>query len=168
MTHHVPPPASWAAPCEEQLIELDDYINLEDSLEAGRTYQVFVNGQLTATFSRPRPDFPHSVISEADVIEAELQILEIFPPQYDLRVTYGIPAGSGCSQENGYSTRLTDGDTIEIGLTYHGVAPSEEPIMCITDYPIGEVTVPLSFRFESGKEYTVKVNGEEKATFVAE
>ena len=167
LTHHVPPPASWAVPCDEQLVELDDYINLEDSLEPGRTYQVFVNGQRTTTFSRPRADFPQSFLAPADVVEATINIQESFPPQYSLQVTYGIPAGSGCSQENGYAIRRDGEGEISISLTYHKVAQGE-PIVCIADYPIKDISIPLGAEFTSGQEYRVLVNGEEAASFTAQ
>ena len=167
LTHHVPPPASWAVPCDEQLVELDDYIDLEDSLEPGQTYHVFVNGQRTTAFSRPRPDFPPSEIALPDVVETAIIIQESFPPQYSLQVTYGIPAGSGCSQENGYALRRDGEEEISISLTYHGVAPGE-PVMCTADYPIREISIPLGADFTPGQEYTVLVNGKEETTFVAQ
>ena len=167
LTHHVPPPASWAAPCDEQLVELDEYINLEGSLEPGQTYQVFVNGQRTTTFSRPRPDFPPSEIAQPDVVEATVNIQESFPPQYSLQVTYGIPAGSGCSQENGYTLKQGGEGEISISLTYHRVAPGE-PVMCTADYPIRELSIPLGADFTPGQGYTVLVNGEEAASFTAQ
>ncbi|MYC29977.1 MAG: hypothetical protein F4X65_07810 [Chloroflexi bacterium] len=167
LTHHVPPPASWSVPCDEQLVELDDYINLEDSLEPGRTYHVFVNGQRTTTFSRPSLDFPPSEIALPDVVETTINILESFPPQYSLQITYGIPAGSGCSQENGYAIRRKGEGEIAISLTYHRVARGE-PIMCTADYPIKDISIPLGADFSSGQEYTVLVNGEEAASFTAQ
>ena len=167
LTHHVPPPASWAVPCDEQLVELDDYIDLEDSLEPGRTYHVFVNGQRMTAFSRPRSDFPPSEIALPDVVETTLNVQESFPLQYSLQVTYGIPAGSGCSQENGYALRRDGEDEISISLTYHGVAQGE-PVMCTADYPIREISIPLGADFTPGQEYTVLVNGKEETTFVAQ
>lgn len=167
LTQRVPPPAPWAAPGDEQLVELDEYINLEGSLEPGQTYQVFVNGQRMSTFSRPRPDFPPSEIAQPDVVETTLNVQESFPPQYSLQVTYGIPAGSGCSQENGYALRRDGEGEISLSLTYHRVAPGE-PVMCTADYPIREISIPLGSDFTSGQDYTVLVNGEEAASFTAQ
>ena len=167
LTHYVPPPAPWAAPCDEHLVELDEYVDLEDSAEPGETYNVFVNGQRMTTFSRPRPDFPFPVPALPDVVETELQTLESFPPQYSLQVTYGIPAGSGCSQENGYALKRGDEGEIAISLTYHGVAEGA-PVMCITDYPIKEINIPLGPGLESGRKYTITLNGEEVAAFTAQ
>lgn len=168
LTHNVPPPAPWAAPCDEQLVELDEFIDLTGQLTRGEVYRVLVNDRVTSTFSRPDPDFPFSALFPTDVPEVELQVMESSPPRYSLLISYGIPSGSGCSRENGYSSRLADGDTIDIQLTYHGVVPGEEAIACTADYPTGQVTVPLGFDFEPGQEYTVRVNGEERKTFVAQ
>lgn len=167
LTHMAPPPASWAAPCDEQLVELEEFINLEGSLEPGETYHVFVNGQHTTVFSRPRADFPPSEIALPDVMDTTIEIQESFPPQYSLLVTYGIPAGSGCSQENGYALSRGGEGEIFISLTYHRVAPGE-PIMCTADYPIREIAIQLGADFVPGQEYTVVVNGEEKTTFTAQ
>ena len=168
LTNQVPPPASWAAPCHEHLVELDEIIDLKGSFTAGESYSVVVNGKMTGTFSRPRADFPQSFLAPADVQQAEVQILESDPLQYNLLVTYGIPAGSGCSHDNGYSINRSEDNEITISLTYHEVAPQEEPIICTADYPIEEVKIPLGSGFEPGKEYTIKINGEEEATFTAQ
>ena len=176
LTHMVPPPAPWAAPCDDYLRGLDEIIDLNAAIAAGETYHLFVNSHLTQVFRRPHRYFPDSVSAWPDVVEAELQILESDPPQYNLLVTYGIPAGSGCSQEDGFSIfrslkGLHDGihiDGIHILLTYHKVAPAEEPIICTADYPIKEITIPLGSEFEAGREYTVTIKGEEVATFTAQ
>ncbi len=168
LTNKVPPEAPWAAPCDEQLVELDEVIDLKNAFTAGESYSVVVNGRKTGTFSRPHPDFPDSEIAFPDVVETELQVLESAPPQYILAVTYGIPAGSGCSHDNGYTIKRGETDEIEISLTYHKVAQGEEPIMCIADYPIKEIAMPLGSEFEPGREYTLTLNGEEVATFTAQ
>lgn len=167
LTHMTPPPAPWAAPCDESLVELDEYINLEDALAPGEAYQVFVNGRLMTTFSRPSPEFPPSEIAHPDVVETTIGIQESLPAQYNLRVIYGIPAGSGCSQENGYTLKRGEEDEIAVTLTYHRVARGE-PIMCITDYPTREVSIPLGQDFEPGRKYTVTINGEKAASFTAQ
>ena len=168
LTNQVPPPAPWAAPCHEHMVELDEIIDLKGAFTAGESYSVVVNGQVTGTFSRPDEDFPHSFLAPSQVQEAELRIQESDPPQYNLLVTYGIPAGSGCSHDNGYTLKHGDDGDIAISLTYHEVAQQEEPIICITDYPINEVTIPLGSDFEAGKDYTVTINGKEEASFTAQ
>ena len=167
LTHMAPPPASWAASCDEQLVELEEYINLEGSLEPGETYHVSVNGQQTTVFSRPRADFPPSEIALPDVMETTIEIQESFPPQYSLLVTYGIPGGSSCSRENGYALSRGGEGEIFISLTFHRVAPGE-PVMCTADYPIRDISIPLAADFVPGQEYRVIVNGKEETTFSAE
>ena len=49
LTHHVPPPAPWAAPCDDDMVELDEVIDLNGKLEQGETYRVVVNGKEVAT-----------------------------------------------------------------------------------------------------------------------
>ena len=168
LTNQVPPPAPWAAPCHDHLVELDEIIDLKGAFTAGESYSVVVNGQVTGTFSRPDEDFPHSFLAPSQVQEVELQVLESDPPRYNLLATYGIPAGSGCSHDNGYTLMRGDDGDIVISLTYHEVAQQEEPVICITDYPINEVTIPLESDFEAGKEYTVRINGKEELSFTAQ
>ena len=170
LTNQVPPPVPWAAPCHEHLVELDDVIDLKDSFTAGESYSVVVNGQVTGTFSRPGADFPHSFLAPSEVQQAEVQILieESDPPQYNLQVIYGIPAGSSCSHDNGYDIKRNEDDEIVISLTYYQAATQEEPMDCTDDYPIEEITIPLGSNFQSGREYKVVINGEEEASFVAQ
>ena len=168
LTNQAPPPAPWAAPCRDHLVELDEIIDLKGAFTAGESYSVVVNGQVTGAFSRPREDFPHSFLAPSDVQRAEVLALESDPPRYNLQVTYGIPAGSGCSHDNGYAIKRGEDDGIEITLTYHEVAPQEEPVVCTADYPIKEITIPLGSDFEAGREYQVRINGEEETSFVAQ
>ena len=81
LTNQSPPPAPWAAPCHEHLVELDEIIDLKGAFTAGESYSVVVNGQVTGAFSRPREDFPHSFLAPSDVQRAEVQVLESDPPQ---------------------------------------------------------------------------------------
>jgi len=164
LTHFVPPSTPWAVPCDDEMVELDEIIDLTGKLTTGEAYRVTVNGTITNTFSRPVPEFPPSVIEVVHVLEAELRSTNTAPSQRTLAVTYGIPAGSGCSQENGYTIQRREPDVIEVLVTYHRVAPGE-PIACIADYPTGEVTIPLGSGYEAGREYAVNVNGEEIGSF---
>ncbi len=164
LTHFVPPSTPWAVPCDNEMVELDEIIDLNGKLTTGEVYQVTVNGTITNAFSRPVPEFPPSLIELVDVLDAELRTAETTPSQRILAVTYGIPAGSGCSQENGYTIQRREPDVIEVLVTYHRVAPGE-PIACIADYPTGEVTIPLGAGFEAGRKYAVRVNGEEIGSF---
>ncbi|MDE2842282.1 MAG: YbaY family lipoprotein [Chloroflexota bacterium] len=165
LTHMVPPAAEWRAPCDENLVELDEYIDLGGLIEPGETYTLFVNGHITGTFSRPPDDFPFPVNVQAQIVEAELQTIEGPPLRYELAVTYGIAAGSGCSHPDGYTVSRREAEAVDVTLTYYRVAPDEGSIVCITDYPVEEVVVPLGSHFTGGQEYTVRLNGEEVGGF---
>ena len=165
LTHMVPPAAEWAAPCDENLVELDEHIDLAGLIEPGETYTLLVNGNITGTFSRPPDDFPFPVNVQADIVEAELRTIEGPPLMYELAVTYGIAAGSGCSHPDGYTVSRREADIVDVNLTYYRVAPGEGSIICITDYPVEETVIPLGRHFRRGQEYTVRFNGEEVASF---
>ncbi|MDE2778337.1 MAG: YbaY family lipoprotein [Chloroflexota bacterium] len=165
LTHMVPPAAEWRAPCDENLVELDEYIDLGGLIEPGETYTLFVNGHITGTFSRPPDDFPFPVNVQAQIVEEELQTIEGPPLRYELAVTYGIAAGSGCSHPDGFTVSRREPDVVDVTLTYYRVAPDEGSIVCITDYPVEEVVVPLGSQFTGGQEYMVRLNGEDVGSF---
>ena len=76
-----------------------------------------------------------------------------------------MPTGSSCSQFNGYEVRRSDPMEIEVAITHHQVA---DPLaICTADYPVVETEVPLGSDFEPGSEYTVTVNSDSSASFVA-
>ena len=167
ITNQVPPPAPWAAPCHEDVVELDEIIDLKNAFTAGESYSVVINGQQTGTFTRPHPDFPDSITVPVEVQRAEIRIPDSAPPQYNLLVTYGIPVGSSCSHENGYAIKRLEDNGIEVSLTYHQAVPGEAPLACTADYPVREISIPLGWDFEPGQAYEVSINGEEAADFVA-
>ncbi len=161
-----PPPTAWAIPCDEQVVELDAVERITAPLEAGETYQVIVNDSLVTTFSVPRESLRHSFIDESPIVSAEVSILESFPPQYQLNVASRLPAGSSCSQFDGYEIRRGELDEIEVIITHHQV--SDQQAVCTKDYPLVETTVPLGSDFEPGEKYTVRVNSETVTSFVAQ
>ena len=101
LTHMVPPAAEWAAPCDENLVELDEYIDLSDLIEPGETYTLFVNGHITGTFSRPPEDFPAPVSVEADIVEAELRTIEGPPSSMSWRLPMESPPAAGVRMRTG-------------------------------------------------------------------
>lgn len=161
-----PPPTSWAIPCDEQLVELDAVEPIGASLEPGETYRVIVNDVATTSFTLPRSDFGHSIIAESPVESAEIMVLESAPPQYQLRVVSGLPAGSSCSQFDGYEIRRRESNEIEVVITHHQIA--DPRAACTADFPILETVVPLGSDFESGEKYTVRVNSDKVTSFVAQ
>ena len=159
-----PPPAPWAIPCSDYMLELETVVPMGGSFIPGQTYRVAVNGQETNTFAFPEPEFPDSFITESKVESVEALTLESLPPQYELRVVFGFPKGSGCSRLNGYKIRRSDLTRIDVSITHHEV--SDPFVVCTADYPILEVAVPLGSDFEPGLEYTVNVNSDTTETFV--
>ena len=166
VTRMAPPPRPEGIPCDEDLLELETVIHLGDAVVPGENYRVSVNGFVTTSFKLPEPDFPNSVVANSPVERVQLEILESWPVQYNLRVISGLPKGSSCSRFNGYEVRFVDPTTIEVVVTHHEVA--ETNVICTADYPIVETAIPLGSDFESGTEYTITVNSEATETFVAQ
>ncbi len=159
------PATAGANSCDEEVVELDTVLAVGTPLEPGQTYRVMVNGVEPTTFSIPDPAMGPTVIAESPVESVEMLILEIYPAQYQLLVVSGMPRGSICSQFNGYEISRRS-NVIEVAITHHEVADQEG--VCTADYPIVETIVPLGSDFESGAEYTVRVNSVHAQTFVAQ
>ncbi len=161
-----PPSTPWAIPCHEQVVELDAVEPILQPLEPGRTYRVLVNDRLVTTFTLPDPGLPHTIIAESPIEQAEVLVLASAPPQYQLRVLSALPKGSTCSQFNGYEIRRSEPNALDVVITHHEV--SDAAIPCTADYPIVETAVPLGSDFESGVDYTVRVNDDVTTSFVAQ
>ncbi len=161
-----PPATSWAISCDEQVVELDAVEPITATLEAGETYQVIVNESLVTTFSVPRESLGYSFIGESPIVSAEIAVLESAPPQYQLNVASRLPAGSSCSQFDGYEIRRRESNEIEVVITHHQV--SDQQAACTRDYPLVETVVPLGSDFEPGEKYTVRVNSDTVTSFVAQ
>ena len=160
-----PPPTPWGIECDAELLELDTYIVLGQSLVSGLTYTVVVNDVVAAAFTLPEPRFGHTAIAESPVERAEVVRVEGSPAAYDLHVVSGLPKGSGCSQVNGYEIVRREAYRIEITMTHHENV--EPDVVCTADFPIVETTIPLGSSFEPGAEYTVTVNSDVIVSFVA-
>lgn len=160
-----PPPTPWGIDCEAEVVELDTYLLLGQSLASGVTYEVIVNDMLATTFTLPEPSLGHSAIAESPVERAEVVQSTGVPGGYDLRIVSGLPKGSACSQFNGYEIVRREPYRIDIVLTHHENV--EPDVVCTADFPIIETTVPLGAGFEPGEEYTVTVNSDLAVAFVA-
>ena len=84
--------------------------------------------------------------------------------QYFVAIQSGLP--SGCAAFAGIDSSVV-GTEIRIDVWNLVPAPSE-PIACTAIYGTIDNTVALGSDFDSGTEYTVIVNGEERAAFVAQ
>ena len=160
-----PPPTAWSIPCHEQVVELDEVIPVQESLEPGPTYRVIVNDRDATTFTIPKPGLGHTIIAESPIRSGEV-VLGGAPPEYQLRVVSGMPRGSGCSQFNGYEIQRTESNRIDVFITHHQV--SDPSIFCTTDIPILETVVPLGSGYKPGTEYTVTINSDTTTTFTAQ
>ena len=159
------PETPWAAPCDEEVVELDTVLHLGASLTPGRPYRVIVNDVEMSTFTVPEPHLGHTVIARSPVQGAEVVISESPPYEHALRVVSGLPRGSGCSQFNGYEMRRNAPYRLEVVITHHEV--SDPMVVCTADFPILETEVPLGTEFEAGAEYTVTVDEDTAVTFMA-
>lgn len=160
-----PPPTPWAIDCDEQVVELDAIEHIRGPLETGQTYRVFANGRETTTFTLPDLGGRHTFIAESPVESTELVIRAGTPARHQLRVVSALPRGSSCSQFNGYETRRTNPNKIDLIVTHHEVA--DDMAVCTADYPLVETVVPLGDDLEPGAEYTVSVNSDTVTSFVA-
>ena len=160
-----PPQTPWSNPCDDELVELDTVEHLGTALQPGQSYRVIVNDTLTTTLSIPNADLGHTFIDQSPIQSVELVSVESHPPTYEARVVSGMPKGSGCSQFNGYEIRRDESSTIGVTITHHEVA--DPFVVCTADFPIVESVIPLGSDFEPSREYTVTVNSDAEASFVA-
>ena len=160
-----PPPTPWSIPCDDQLVELDVVEHLGTALQPGRSYRVIVNDTLTTVLSIPDTHLGHTTIDESLIQSVEVSAVEGEPVRYEARIVSGMPRGSGCSQFNGYEIRRDQSNTIGVTVTHHEI--SDPDTMCTTDFPMVETVIPLGSDFEPGREYTVSVNSDVEASFVA-
>ena len=160
-----PPPTAWEIPCHEQVVELDTVLHLGDTLRPGQSYRVIVNERVVTAFSIPAPDLGYTHIAESQIESWELEILEIYPVQRQLRVVSGLPTGSGCSWFNGYELRRNNEGDFHLVITHHEI--SDPSIVCTTEYRSVETVVPLGSDFVAGQPYSISVNSEPSRTFEA-
>lgn len=152
-----PPDTPWAIPCNEEVVQLDTVLQVPTKLTAGERYRVIVNGREMSTLSLPPPDLGFMRIAESPIETVALTTPESGPGGYELRVVSGLPRGGSCSHFNGYELRRPGENQIDVTITHHEVSDPE--IVCTTDYPVVETTVPLGDDFKEDVEYTVSVNG---------
>ena len=160
-----PPETPWAAPCQDEMVQLETVLHVGAPLTPGRPYRVVVNDVTTTTFTVPEGHLGHTAIAQSPVQSADVTTSEELPHEYTLRVVSGLPRGSGCSQLNGYEIRRSDTHRWDVVITHHEVA--DPTVVCTADFPILETDVPLGSEFEPGAEYTVTVNNNTSATFIA-
>ena len=143
-------------------------MEVEEPLARGEAYRVRINDQLMAVFTPPHEGLSNSHVALSPIESADLVILEMDPPRYNVVVTSALPRGSSCSQFNGFAIeRSASGRRIDLLVTHHEV--SDPNAVCTEDYPTVDITIPLGKNFESGEEYHVFVNGSDSPiTFQAQ
>jgi hypothetical protein len=91
-------------------------------------------------------------LAPAPIDDADILVLESFPPQYLLHVLAGLP--SGCAQAAGHEVVRT-GNTIQVRV-YNSMPTGM--VACTMIYGMYELNIPLGSDFVSGQEYVVEVN----------
>ena len=90
----------------------------------------------------------------APIDKVEIQILEIFPPQFKLVVESGLP--NACVVSGGYRL-FRIGNSINVVVT--NLEPLEQGVICAQVYGVVEAVISLGSDFQAGDTYTANVNG---------
>jgi hypothetical protein len=99
-----------------------------------------------------QPDKP-TALKSAPIESAELVIRESNPPQYLVRVTYGLR--NGCIQPAGYEVqRFNRAIAVKVNVE----EPTDLNAVCTQEYRTGTHEVDLGTDFQSGETYRVEVN----------
>jgi hypothetical protein len=93
----------------------------------------------------------------APIDELEHVVRESAPPQYAVRVVSGLP--NGCALFEAAEVAGRSGNTITIEVT--NTMPSDDAVICTQIYGTKETVIELGTDFDSGTEYTVRVNDKE-------
>lgn len=157
-----PPQSSWAIPCDDELVELDEVLPVRALLKPGTTYRVVVNGIETTTFTPSDPTLGHTIIADSLVQRAEVEEAPGDPGSYLLRVVSGRPSGS-CTRYNGYESIRREPNGIEVRVTHHQEADPD--VLCTADFPTEETVVPLGPDFEPEDEDIIIVNGKPLSSY---
>jgi hypothetical protein len=139
----------------------DSEIPLGSGLEAGETYTIVINGDLTISFT-VQGETGMAMVEKYSPIEI-VDVAEGYGG-YLLTVVSRLPLGSSCSSFNGYTIDRRFAERIEVTVTHFEVTADNVP--CTSDLPAVHTEIDLGAKFETGRTYTVSVNGEE-TTFTA-
>lgn len=136
----------------------DSEIILGSGLDTGESYTVTINGDLAASFTVQGETANPMVEKESPIESVEVAEADT---GYTLTVVSRLPKGSSCSSFNGYHINRRFFDRIEVTVTHFEV--SEDNVPCTRDLPVVVTEIQLGDNFESGRSYSVSVNGEETA-----
>jgi hypothetical protein len=110
----------------------------------------------------PKPLQPSQRRVLAPIESVDMRIAESFPPQYFVAVTSGLP--NGCARFDHYAVER---DTDKIKITVWNTVPSDPRVLCTMIYGTVQHDIALGTDFQSGRTYTLSVNGTTK-TFTAQ
>lgn len=96
----------------------------------------------------------------APIESAEIVVRESTPPEYSVHITSGLP--NGCAQFERIDV-LPNGTILE--LKVWNTLPADEKTSCTMIYGTASNTVSLGRKFEAGRTYDVRINGQSKITF---
>ena len=128
--------------------------SFEGDLNAGETYTVIINGDLSISFIARGAGGMAMVEKESPIEEIEVMKTD---RGFILTVISRLPLGSSCSKFNGYQINRRFAERIEVTVTHMEVGEVNVP--CTDDYPAVVTQIPLGGDFDSEKTYTVSVNG---------
>ena len=153
--------------CGQRYGYIENDVDLGSDFDPGVTYDVRVNdtnrilvgGESafsgdtgTDVGEEGLPVNPNPGIVPAPIEDVTVNIMESFPVQYSLNVTYGLP--NGCAEFSG-ATVARDGN--EIAVIVQNEVPTGD-VACTDDYRVGTTVVGLGSDFEVGGRYQVHVN----------
>ena len=131
---------------------------MKGDLNPGEAYTVTINGDLALSFTVPG-ETSNAMVKRESPIES-VAVAET-DGGYNLTVVSRLPKGSSCSSFNGYHINRRFFGRVEVTVTHFEVL--EDNVPCTRDLPVAVTEIQLGDNFESGRAYTLSVNGEETA-----
>jgi hypothetical protein len=150
--------------CGERYGIIENDVDLGSDFDPGVTYDVRVNdfhrvlvggesafsedtGSESGLGINPNPG-----LVPAPIESVVLNVMESFPVQYSLDITYGLT--SGCAEFDN-ATLVREGDRVAV-IVQNSVPTGE--VACTDDYRTGTETVTLGSDFKDGVSYTIRIN----------
>ena len=126
-----------------------------DNVDCGVTYHwlVFAWNEYTNTKSAPSAFTLGNCSAEAPIEDIDVDASSADPPRYTLTIVAGLP--NGCTEPDDYNVSR-DGRVIEVEVLNRIDSDSH----CTQQYGTYELEIDLGTNFQSGRQYTVVVNGE--------
>jgi hypothetical protein len=131
-------------------------VPLGSGLTPREAYSITINGDLAISFVA-QDERGLAMVEKVSPI-AQIEVTEA-DGGYLLSVVSRLPIGSSCSRFDGYQINRRFNERIEVTVTHLEI--SEKNVPCTDDLPSVSTEIPLGNGFESGRTYTVSVNGTE-------